>query len=149
MVTFSAMSENPLLDWLCQLVSGGPGILFIYLCIYLYIYILHMRISNQICSRTASQTNQRASTISPRSQLESHVCRLKCVYIYICVYIYVCVYMCEYDLLCLYTSHQIYVYIYTNIHLTNLMIYIYNFVCVSIFFHTNVHRRQPLTGCRT
>jgi hypothetical protein len=105
----------------------------IYLFMYLFIYILHMRMSNQIC-RTASQTNQRASTISP---FPAWIPMSAGWY----VYIYMCVCICDYDLLCLYTSHQIYVYIYiyTNIHLTNLMIYIYNCVCV----HILSHKRAP------
>ena len=51
--------------------------LFMYLFIYLYIYIAHENVQPN------SQTNQRASTISPRSQLES-----PCLPADMCIYIY-------------------------------------------------------------
>jgi hypothetical protein len=128
MITFSAMSENPLLDWLCQLASGGPGILFIYLCIYLYIYILHMRMSNQIC-RTASQTNQRASTISP---FPAWIPMSAGWY----EYIYVCVYMWLWFIMFIYVTSNICIYIYKYTFNKSYDIYIIVCVCPYSFTQT-------------
>jgi hypothetical protein len=116
-------SRNPLMAWWLRFPPCPKTLFWIgyaswrlvalayYLFIYvsIYIYILHMRMSNQIC-RTASQTNQRASTISP---FPAWIPMSAGWY----VYIYICVCICDYDLLCLYTSHQICIYIYIQIYI--------------------------------